>query len=280
KPVSHNPQAFFIRQRDEPVGNAWPDGIHPVPDAGRDSHPQAVPGVAQNEVDLADRVAVDAVMEHAAAPFAVHHLEAVGPEIGDEEVAIASEGKPVRQRAFGEPPGKIGGSGETAVRLLGDEGLRAIRGYPHHPAACIGGPQGSVGFGKNTLGALQSAADELQILPLYAETFQRVHSRARVNPGNTTRAARVSSMMVTKGRVPMKMSRRVMRESFRVLLMTKTLRPKGGVRRPISTATMVMMPNQIRFISNPLAIGSISGRTMSRMELESMKQPRRTIRTI
>ena len=31
--------------------------------------------------------------------------------------------------------------------------------------------------------------------------------------------------------------------------MTKHARPKGGVNRPISTAMMVMMPNQIRSIS-------------------------------
>ena len=69
------------------------------------------------------------------------------------------------------------------------------------------------------------------------------------------------------------MSPSVMRWSCSVLLMTNTDRPNGGVSSPISTATTVTTPNQIRFRPSCSAIGSISGSMMSRMEDESMMVP-------
>ncbi|MCY1558894.1 hypothetical protein D9M68_958690 [compost metagenome] len=45
--------------------------------------------------------------------------------------------------------------------------------------------------------------------------------------------------------------------------------------RPISTATTVTTPNQIRFMPNCSAIGSISGSTISRMDDESITVPSR-----
>ena len=87
-------------------------------------------------------------------------------------------------------------------------------------------------------------------------------------------------MIAVNGAVPLKISPRPTRGSFSVLLITYTDKPNGGVSNPISTATTVTTPNQIRLSWNVSAIGSISGRQISMMDDESMIVPSsRTMKT-
>ena len=57
-------------------------------------------GIAQDEIHLADGVAVDCVGQDSRIAVAGHHFQAVGAEIGDQEIAVRGEGEAVGQRAL------------------------------------------------------------------------------------------------------------------------------------------------------------------------------------
>ena len=52
--------------REVPVGEVGAERVHPVLDLGRDRDPDAILRIAQDEVHLADRLAIDLIGQHAA----------------------------------------------------------------------------------------------------------------------------------------------------------------------------------------------------------------------
>src|ERR1700693_3179165 len=89
-------------------------------DARRYGDPDAVAGIAQNELGFANGLAVDAVDEDMAFALPRHDLEAIGAEIGDKEIAVAGEGETVWQRSLGEALLFVGSLGEGGGRFLRD----------------------------------------------------------------------------------------------------------------------------------------------------------------
>ena len=83
---------------DVSVGEIRFEGVHPVLNPGGDGDPDAVLGVTKNEVDFADSLAIDTVGKHSGFAAAGHHLQAIGAKVGDEKVAVTSEGEPVGKR--------------------------------------------------------------------------------------------------------------------------------------------------------------------------------------
>src|ERR1700693_3000679 len=90
-------------------------------DARRYGDPDAVAGIAQNEIDFANGLAVDAVDEDMAFALPRHDLEVVGAEIVDKEIAVAGEGETVWQRSLGEALLFVGSLGEGGGRFLRDD---------------------------------------------------------------------------------------------------------------------------------------------------------------
>ena len=80
--------------------------------------------------------------------------------------------------------------------------------------------------------------------------------RAKLRIGNWIRMNRMMSMTNAKGSAPIKTSFRDIRSSLIVDLMTKHEIPNGGVSKPISAPTTVMIPNQIS-VSDVNAYGTI-----------------------
>ena len=56
-------------------------------------------------------------------------------------------------------------------------------------------------------------------------------------------------------------------------LMTKTLRPIGGVIRPISSSLTTTTPNHTRSKPYPSTSGTMKGRVRTRMPMESRNMP-------
>ena len=94
-----------------------------------------------------------------------------------------------------------------------------------------------------------------------------------------TTSASTSSMVSTKGAAPMNTSPSLMRSSARLVFIMKQAMPRGGVSRPISTAMMVTMPNQIKSTSNAFITGRMSGTMMKMMDGESRIVPIRMMIT-
>ena len=63
--VGDDAEGAVLVAGDVAVGEIGAERVHPVLDAGRHRDPDAVARIAQHEVHLADRLAVDAVGEHA-----------------------------------------------------------------------------------------------------------------------------------------------------------------------------------------------------------------------
>ena len=133
--------------------------MHPVLDLGRDGDPDAVFGVAKDEVDFADGLAVDAVGQYSGLATARHDLQAIGAEVGDEDVAVPGEREAVGKSAGQVSRGFTVGFREMAGDLLRDDLLRAIVAHPHYAAARVGRPERSILFGENAFGPLQAIAD-------------------------------------------------------------------------------------------------------------------------
>ena len=75
------------------------------------------------------------------------------------------------------------------------------------------------------------------------------------------------------GNVPLKIPQVLMAISLTLALTTKTDMPNGGVSKPISMATMVIMPNQIKLVPKPSNSGMTNGKSINMMDKESKKQP-------
>src|SRR5690606_14402763 len=92
--------------------------------------------------------------------------------------------------------------------------------------------------------------------------------------GNSVSKTSTVPIVSMKGNTPRKTSVTVIDLSSRLLCVTKQATPKGGVNKPISTATTVITPNQIKSCLG--MISSAKGTTISRIDRESRKQPRKT----
>src|SRR5260370_37635667 len=82
-----------------PSGKSGLRACIPVLDLGGDGDPDAIFRIAQNEVDLADRFAVDAVGEYLGFAGASHDLQTIRAKVRDENIAIASECQAIRKSA-------------------------------------------------------------------------------------------------------------------------------------------------------------------------------------
>ena len=179
KALGHHAQHAALQHGDVAVAHARAGGRGPRVHAGGNGDPHAVLRIAQHEVHLADRLAVDAVHQRAGGAFARHQFQAVGAEVADEDVAVGGKGQPVGQRAGGELAlhvlaGGGRGAGEARVRLLPDEALAAVGGDARHAAARVGRPQRAIGLGQDAFGPLQAVADGLDAVAVDAETLQGV----------------------------------------------------------------------------------------------------------
>jgi hypothetical protein len=65
EPLGHHAQAVLVQPRDVAVAHASRRGLCPGVDTGVHGDPQTLFRVAQHEVDLADGLAVDAVVQRA-----------------------------------------------------------------------------------------------------------------------------------------------------------------------------------------------------------------------
>jgi hypothetical protein len=129
-------------------------------------------GIAQNEIDFANGLAVDAVDEDTAFALPRHDLEAISAEIGYKEIAVAGEGETVWQRSLGEALLFVGSLGEGGGRFLRDDLLVAVWADANHAAARIRGPQRTVTLGEDAFGPLQIVTDELDLGPIDTEAVQ------------------------------------------------------------------------------------------------------------
>ena len=133
--------------------------MHPVLDPRGDGDPDAVLGVAKDEVDLADGLAVDAVGQHFGLATAGHDLQAIGAEVGDENVAVAGECEAVGKSAGQVSRGFTVGFREVAGDLLGDDLLGAVVAQLYHSAARVRRPQSAILLGKDAFRPLQAVTD-------------------------------------------------------------------------------------------------------------------------
>ena len=132
---------------------------------GRDRDPNAVLAVTGHEVDLADFFAVHCIEHDFGFAGPRHAFQAVGSEVGNQNVAIAGEGETIGQGAIDEF-GAFVICGFKSIGVVGlcDDRLAAIRGNPNHTTTRIGRPQGAVFFREDAFRALQVFADELEIV--------------------------------------------------------------------------------------------------------------------
>ena len=150
-------------------------GVHPVLHAGRDGDPDAILRVAQDEVDLADRLAVDGAGETCERAVARHHLEAVGAEVRDQEVTVPGEGEAVRQCALEIAAGLAAGACRNAPDFLWVMICCAPSGRDaDDPAAGVGRPQHAVRLGEDALRPLQVLTDVLEGVLVDAEVADRI----------------------------------------------------------------------------------------------------------
>jgi hypothetical protein len=136
--------------------------MHPIPDPCRDGDPYAVLGIAQNKVNLADRLSIDMVCQHPGFSIACHDFQPIRTEVGDQNVAIVGECKAIRKGSF-DVTGRLGRRvSETRRMPLGNDLLLSIGAQVHNAAARVRNPQGSIGLGQNTFRPLQVTAGILQ----------------------------------------------------------------------------------------------------------------------
>ncbi len=160
--LGHDAEFAVLVARDVAVLEVGAEGVHPVLDLGGNGDPDAVLGIAQDEVHLADGLAVNAVGQHLGGAVAGHDFEAVGAEIRDQEIAVAGECQTVRERALKVTRSLAGHLLEMPRPLLRDDLLRAVGPEPGDAAARVGGPEGAVAFGEDAFGPLQIMADVLE----------------------------------------------------------------------------------------------------------------------
>jgi hypothetical protein len=163
KAVGDDANTALIHQRHVAVLDAADGGIHPVLDPGRNGDPDAVFGIAQHEVDLADGLAVDPVVERPGLALTGHDFQKVGAEVGNQNVAVFGKGQAIGQRAFSEALGLVRGICEVARNRLRDDALAAIGLDVDDAAAGIGHPERAVAFGQDAFGPLQVLADVIEL---------------------------------------------------------------------------------------------------------------------
>ncbi len=186
---------------DVAVCDALVDRARPGMQPCRHREPDAPPRVREDEVGLAERLAVEVGVERRRHTGPGHPLDRVGAEVRDQEVAVRSEGEPVRQRAVHRVALDGARVGETGVDALRDQLLRAVGIDAHHAAASVGRPERAVGLGEDALGTLQIVADEGDRLTLDVPAGQRVlrhrgpHTRSATSATRRSFASCVSGVM-------------------------------------------------------------------------------------
>src|SRR5262249_32636253 len=90
--IGHDPEFTTFVARDISVSKICPEGVHPVLDASRDRYPQPVLRIPAHEVYFPDRLAANGVSKHIRGAVPPHNFQAVGAEVGDQEIAITREG--------------------------------------------------------------------------------------------------------------------------------------------------------------------------------------------
>ncbi len=137
---------MLVQQQDVPVRQGRPQclvpGIHP----GRHRYPNAVSRITHDEIDLAERLPIQAVVQRPNLAVARHEFEAIGAEVGNENVSSLGKGETVRQRAEEQALLTVHPQIEVIIRRLGDERLRPVWVDPHDAASRVGRPQGTVAF--------------------------------------------------------------------------------------------------------------------------------------
>ena len=89
------------------------------------------------------------------------------------------------------------------------------------------------------------------------------YNKKVVNCGNATTKNKTATIIIAKGKAPIKISPKVIDLSSRDDFITNTEIPNGGVNKPTSTAITVTIPNQIRSMFNDTKIGYINGTNIS-----------------
>ncbi len=117
------------------------------------------------------------VGENRRAAIARHDLEPVGPEIRDQEVAVAG-----KRQSIGERPSQVARRlsrrrREMIRRVLGDDRLVAVGRDANDAAPGVGRPERAVRLGEDALGPLQIAADVANGGLVDAEIENRVSCR-------------------------------------------------------------------------------------------------------
>ena len=157
--IGHDPELAVVVAREVAIREIGAQRVHPVLDPRGHRDPDAILRIAQHEVDLADRLAVDAIGEHARLAVARHDLQAIGAEVGDQDVAIAGEGQAVGERAFQIAAGLAAGRLEMLGASLRDDPLLPSGRDSHDAAAGVGGPRAPSGSARMHSGPLQIVAD-------------------------------------------------------------------------------------------------------------------------
>lgn len=93
-----------------------------------------------------------------------------------------------------------------------------------------------------------------------------------LSTGKNTKITITNIIISKKGKEPMKISSSVANSPMDDLIVKGTI-PKGGVINPVSIATTLTMPNQMRSKPRALTVGSTIGSTMIIMEMQSRKAP-------
>src|SRR5207302_592746 len=172
------------------IGKIGSKRVHPILDACGHRDPDAILRIAQDEIHLADRLAVDAVGQHARATVARHQLQAIRAEVGDQEIAILVEGEAVGQRAREIAASLTAGVLEMAGVFLRDDLLLTVWRKLDDAAPRVGAPERSVAFREDAFRPLQIVADISDRSLVDAEVPERVwlhgsHEIGSVYPKST-----------------------------------------------------------------------------------------------
>src|SRR3546814_3285496 len=95
--VRHDPQPPLIGDRDIPVRQSRPHRMRDRGNSRRYADPQPIAGIARDEVHLADRLALDLIIQRARLAIRAGALQHAGADIGDEKFAMLAERNTVRQ---------------------------------------------------------------------------------------------------------------------------------------------------------------------------------------
>src|SRR3546814_4670738 len=86
--VRHDPQPPLIGDRDIPVRQSRPHRMRDRGNSRRYADPQPIAGIARDEVHLADRLALDLIIQRARLAIRAGALQHAGADIGDEKFAM------------------------------------------------------------------------------------------------------------------------------------------------------------------------------------------------